>query len=70
MQQVGCTSKFTVQLAKGIVNDYFVLMPNVIPKLTELPVKAPLFAANFLVAITEIYYNTGMLKIFTTGLQK
>lgn len=65
MQQVGCTSKFTVQLAKGIVNDYFVLMPNVIPKLTELPVKAPLFAANFLVAITEIYYNTDDERSFS-----
>ena len=65
MQQVGCTSKFSVEIARGLVNDYFVLLPECSCKLRELPSKAPLFTANFLTALTEIYFILGKYLIFT-----
>lgn len=55
MQQLSCTSKFSVQLANGLVNDYFVLVPKSVDLLRELPKIAPLFTANFLTAVTEMY---------------
>ncbi|XP_065204253.1 integrator complex subunit 15 [Planococcus citri] len=57
MQQIGCTSKFSVELAKGLINDYFILLPNASNKLRDLPCKAPLFTANFLTALSEIYFD-------------
>lgn len=59
MQQIGCTSKFSVELAKGLINDYFVLLPSSSVKLQDLPAKAPLFTANFLTAVSEIYFTVG-----------
>ncbi|XP_022192127.2 uncharacterized protein C7orf26 homolog [Nilaparvata lugens] len=55
MQQQSCTSKFSIQLAQGVVNDFIVLYPDCIDKLRELPVSCPLFCANFMTAVTEIY---------------
>lgn len=55
MQQLSCTSKFSIQLANGLVNDYFVLVPKSVDRLKELPKIAPLFTANFLTAVTEMY---------------
>lgn len=56
MQQVGSTSKYSIQLVQGIVNDFFVLVPNALDKFKEIPKNAPLFATNFLTAVAEIYY--------------
>lgn len=60
MQQIGCTSKFSVELARGLINDYFILLPNASNKLRDLPSKAPLFTANFLTALSEIYFDIGI----------
>lgn len=67
MQQVGSTSKYSIQLVQGIVNDFFVLVPNALEKFKEIPKNAPLFAANFLTAVAELYYvNKGMIiSVFT-----
>ncbi|XKL69579.1 hypothetical protein PGB90_007348 [Kerria lacca] len=59
MQQIGCTSKFSIELAKGLINDYFTLLPESSIKLHDLPSKAPLFTANFLTALAEIYFTAG-----------
>ncbi|KAG8296903.1 uncharacterized protein C7orf26 homolog isoform X2 [Homalodisca vitripennis] len=58
IQQVGCTSKFSIQLAQGLVNDHFILMPKGNGSLQDLPIIAPLFTANFLTAVTEMYYSS------------
>lgn len=57
MQQSGCTSKFSIALAKGLIHDYFILLPESCEKLRDLPSKAPLFTANFLTALSEIYFS-------------
>lgn len=62
MQQFGCTSKFSTELAKGLISDYFTLLPESSCKLHELPSKAPLFTANFLTALSEIYFTSGRYR--------
>lgn len=57
IQQVGCTSKFSIQLAQGLVNDHFILMPKGNGSLQDLPIIAPLFTANFLTAVAEMYFS-------------
>lgn len=65
MQQLGCTSHSSLQLARAIVKDYFALIPNVLETLYSLPKIAPQFTANFLTAIAEIYL-TDKYSVFTT----
>ncbi|XP_057328803.1 integrator complex subunit 15 [Microplitis mediator] len=55
MQQLGSTSVQSVDLAKHILNDFFVFSPNSIDKLKQLPVLVPYFTANLLTAIGEVY---------------
>ncbi|KAK6634138.1 hypothetical protein RUM44_004746 [Polyplax serrata] len=55
MQQLGCTSDYSLELAKGLVNDYFVLVPKAIERLQDLPKIAPRFTANFITAVAELY---------------
>lgn len=55
MQQLGNTSTHSLQLAKSIVNDYFIFLPTSVPRLINLPKIAPHFTANFLTAVAEIY---------------
>lgn len=55
MQQFGNTSSHSLQLAKSIVNDYFIFIPTAVPRLTTLPKIAPHFTANFLTAVAEMY---------------
>ncbi|KAK5642554.1 hypothetical protein RI129_008721 [Pyrocoelia pectoralis] len=57
MQQLGNTSLNSKQLAKSLINDYFILSPNSVPKLSLLPHIAPQFTANFLTAISNLYFN-------------
>lgn len=56
MQQLGNTSSNSCRLAEAIVKDYFVLVPEATQRLRTLPNLAPQFTANFLTAMTEIYY--------------
>lgn len=58
IQQVGCTSKFSIQLAQGLVNDHLMLMAIGCKDLQDLPHIAPLFTANFLTAVAEIYFTS------------
>ncbi|XP_063978039.1 integrator complex subunit 15 [Diachasmimorpha longicaudata] len=55
IQQLGSTSTQSVDLAKHILDDYFVYTPNSIDKLNKLPVLVPHFTANLLTAIGEVY---------------
>lgn len=55
MQQLGNTSTHSLQLAKSLVNDYFIFTPSAVVRLTSLPNVAPQFTANFLTAVAEIY---------------
>lgn len=59
MQQLGNTSPNSIQLAKALVKDYFILAPNTVPKLKILPKIAPQFTANFLTAVANIYFCDG-----------
>jgi hypothetical protein len=58
-QQLGCTSKFSLDLAQGLVKDYFVLIPKAVSGLQDLPQLAPHFTANFLTAVAEMYGVVG-----------
>ncbi|XP_034235672.1 uncharacterized protein C7orf26 homolog isoform X2 [Thrips palmi] len=55
MQQLGCTSKLVLQLADGLVKDYFVLVPKAVTRLQDLPALAPHFTANLLSTVAEMY---------------
>ena len=55
LQQLGSTSPQSVGLAKHILNDYFVLIPNSVDRLKQLPNLVPYFTANLLTAIGEVY---------------
>lgn len=58
MQQLGCTSKLVLQLAEGLVKDYFVLVPKAVDCLQDLPTLAPQFTANLLTTIAEMYASS------------
>nr|CAD7196977.1 unnamed protein product [Timema douglasi]CAD7403690.1 unnamed protein product [Timema poppensis] len=55
MQQLGCNSQFSLNLAEGLVKDYFVLVPKAVSGLQDLPQLAPHFTANFLTSVAEMY---------------
>ena len=55
MQQLGSTSAQSVDLAKHLLDDFFVYTPNSIQKLKQLPTLVPHFTANLLTAIGEVY---------------
>ncbi|XP_008215388.1 uncharacterized protein C7orf26 homolog [Nasonia vitripennis] len=67
MQQLGSTSPQSVGLARHILNDYFVLIPNSVDRLKQLPNLVPHFTANLLTAIGEVYKDknppTELLKL-------
>ncbi|XP_069701611.1 integrator complex subunit 15 isoform X1 [Periplaneta americana] len=65
MQQLGCTSKFSLDLAQGLVKDYFVLIPKAVSGLQDLPQLAPQFTANFLTAVAEMYGVVEKRQIFS-----
>ncbi|XP_014206855.1 uncharacterized protein C7orf26 homolog isoform X2 [Copidosoma floridanum] len=58
MQQLGSTSTQCVGLAKHLINDYFVLIPDSAVRLKPLPNLVPHFTANLLTAIGEVYKDT------------
>ncbi|XP_066991639.1 integrator complex subunit 15 isoform X2 [Anabrus simplex] len=55
MQQLGCTSQVCLDLAQGLVKDYFVLVPKAVSGLQDLPQLAPQFTANILTAVAEMF---------------
>lgn len=74
VQQVGCTTKFSTDIAEGLVSDYFILLPHAVSKLSELPLHAPLFTANLLTSLSEMYnksnINPNLLAIITEWISK
>ncbi|KAI5697409.1 hypothetical protein M8J75_009814 [Diaphorina citri] len=70
VQQIGCTSKFSTDIAEGLVTDYFVLLPQAMSKLADLPLHAPLFTANLLTSLSEMYNKSNihenLLEVITT----
>lgn len=65
MQQLGCTSKLVLQLADGLVKDYFVLVPKAVIRLQDLPALAPHFTANFLSTVAEMYATSELKDGFS-----
>ncbi|PNF13616.1 hypothetical protein B7P43_G17430 [Cryptotermes secundus] len=65
MQKLGCTSKYSLDLAQGLVKDYFVLIPKAVSGLQDLPQLAPQFTANFLTAVAEMYGVVEKRHIFS-----
>lgn len=55
MQQLGSTSVQSVDLARHILDDFFVYTPNAVDKLKQLPTLVPHFTANFLTAVGEVF---------------
>ncbi|XP_063221178.1 integrator complex subunit 15 isoform X2 [Bacillus rossius redtenbacheri] len=64
MQQLGCTSKGSLDLAEGVVKDYFDLVPKAASVLQDLPRLAPQFTANFLTAVAEMYSVKDKKQVF------
>ncbi|XP_053659027.1 integrator complex subunit 15 [Anopheles marshallii] len=61
MQQLGCTSPASLELAQCIVRDFVIFSKNSSEQLKSLPLVAPRFAANLMTAVTDLYLN-GMAK--------
>jgi hypothetical protein len=57
MQQLGCSSKYSLQLADGLVNKFFTFIGTQSTSLHLLPQNAPLFTANLMTALSELYFN-------------
>lgn len=55
MQEQGCDSEPVRCMARSMVNDYCQLFPGVIPTFHALPNISPLFACNFIAAVTSLY---------------
>lgn len=51
--------RLVLQLAEGLVKDYFVLVPKAVTRLQDLPELAPHFTANFLSTVAEMYASSG-----------
>ncbi|XP_053698555.1 integrator complex subunit 15 [Sabethes cyaneus] len=59
MQQLGCTSPLSLELAQCIVKDFIIFSNKSSEQLKSLPMVAPRFAANFMTAVTDLYLNGG-----------
>ncbi|XP_029707687.1 integrator complex subunit 15 [Aedes albopictus] len=57
MQQLGCTSPPSLELAQCIVKDFVIFSNKSSEQLKSLPMVAPRFAANFMTAVTDLYLN-------------
>ncbi|XP_050431350.1 integrator complex subunit 15 isoform X2 [Adelges cooleyi] len=58
MQQLGCSSKYSLQLADGLVKKFFTFTSSKDTALNALPQNAPLFTANLMTSLSELYFNT------------
>ncbi|XP_058130257.1 integrator complex subunit 15 [Anopheles ziemanni] len=57
MQQLGCTSPASLELAQCIVRDFVIFSKKSSEQLKSLPLVAPRFAANLMTAVTDLYLN-------------
>ncbi|XP_050525034.1 integrator complex subunit 15 isoform X2 [Daktulosphaira vitifoliae] len=58
MQQLGCSSKYSLQLADGLVKKCFMFTSTKDIALKTLPQNAPLFTANLMTSLAELYFVT------------
>ncbi|XP_047501133.1 uncharacterized protein C7orf26 homolog [Penaeus chinensis] len=63
MQQVCCLSAWSGEVCRGLVQDYFQLTPTAPPHfaaaLRALPTMAPLFTANLITTLSQLYAKVG-----------
>lgn len=57
MQQLGCTSQSSLDLAQNLVTDFIVFAQKASEQLKFLPQVAPRFTANTITAVAELYLN-------------
>ncbi|XP_059611442.1 integrator complex subunit 15 [Phlebotomus argentipes] len=57
MQQLGCTSQSSLDLAQNLVTDFIVFAQKASEQLKYLPQVAPRFTANIITAVAELYLN-------------
>ncbi|GAB0086421.1 uncharacterized protein DMENIID0001_118620 [Sergentomyia squamirostris] len=57
MQQLGCTSQSSLDLAKNLVTDFIIFAQKASDQLKFLPQVAPRFTANIITAVAELYLN-------------
>nr|XP_045596154.1 uncharacterized protein C7orf26 homolog [Procambarus clarkii] len=67
MQQVCCLSSWSGEVCRGLVQDYFQLTPSSPPHfaaaLRALPTMAPLFTANLITTLSQLYAKVGSGEI-------
>lgn len=63
MQQLGCTSSASTEIAKSLVKDFVTYSKKTSEQLKMLPMVAPRFASNFMTAVADLYMN----ESFGTG---
>ncbi|KAH8406233.1 hypothetical protein KR215_008842 [Drosophila sulfurigaster] len=57
MQQVGCKSQPSLEVAQSIVSDFISFSRKTPDQLKQLPMVGSHFAANFMVAVADLYLN-------------
>lgn len=57
LQQMGCSSPQSLQLAENIIKDHFFLNTSNQATLKSLATTAPQFVSNFITAVTELYMH-------------
>ncbi|EDW18874.1 uncharacterized protein Dmoj_GI13473 [Drosophila mojavensis] len=57
MQQVGCKTQPSLEVAQNIVSDFISFSRKTPEQLRHLPLVGPHFAANFMVAVADLYLN-------------
>lgn len=57
MQQLGCTSVPSLELAQSLIKDFITFAKKPSEQLKSLPMIAPRFAANFMTAVSDLYLN-------------
>lgn len=60
MQLLGSATQGSLELAQGLVKDYFVLVPKAGSGMQDLPQLVPHFTASLLTAVAEIYSGDGL----------
>lgn len=57
MQQLGCTSSASTEIARNLVKDFVTYSKKTSEQLKMLPMVAPRFASNFMTAVADLYMN-------------
>lgn len=57
MQQVGCKTPPSLEVAQNIVSDFISFSRKTPEQLKQLPMVGPHFTANFMVAVADLYLN-------------